>query len=393
MAEENKKYPYDIDTVYDLYDKYRDINQVVNMIDGNPETVKRTIVSYRKALKHFSEMMKNNSEYSDIFNDIFEKNEDKYWKKQYKKLLNQMSYEDRIVKLFDSKLTKYKPSRISPKTPIKSSNEIVLLLSDFHAGEVIEPDSMYGLNEYNLDILKERLDNMYSNFINIMDMYNFTNAISTINIWLLGDMVSGVIHEELHQGVNITDEVIITAEYLSEIISYLSQEFANVEVTGIVGNHGRMTQKPTHKDKYCSFDYVMYKFIESKCKDLSNITFNLPKASYAIETIYDYNFFLDHGENISCSGVPFTALKNRSNNLSNIMSYKKDMNIHYYCIGHIHNANILDRTGGKVITNGSLVGYNEYAMDKNCSYSEPKQICFVVNEKYGVNGVFEVPTV
>ena len=40
--------------------------------------------------------------------------------------------------------------------------------------------------------------------------------------------------------------------------------------------------------------------------------------------------------------------------------------------------------------NGSLIEYNEYAFNKNFSFSEPKQVAFIVNEKFGVNTFMKI---
>ena len=40
--------------------------------------------------------------------------------------------------------------------------------------------------------------------------------------------------------------------------------------------------------------------------------------------------------------------------------------------------------------NGSLVGYNAYALSIKASYEDPKQALFLINKKYGKTGVFPV---
>jgi hypothetical protein len=388
-----KKYPYSLFKVFELYEKYGDVNRVIAEIDGNVETIKRNI-NFLNSVRRYDKYNKK-VDVPSMQSDRFSHLENKYWKRKYNELLTQKAYEDRIVELFREALNK--PSNFNfkpiPRKKEKTYYDVVLLLSDFHAGEEVSSDEILNLNEFNMDILKDRLEKIFKNTIELCETHNLFDA-NRINVWMLGDMVSGLIHEELLQGTSVADEVILTSEHLSTMLHDFAKEFKNVNVCGVVGNHGRFDKKPYNKKKYSNLDYILYKHVEAKCYDIQNISFNLPKCPYIIESIFDYNFFISHGDTYTKSAMyPQSGVKRTSDNISNTLSYTQNKYIHYYCLGHFHNINQFERAGGKIIMNGSLIGYNEYAFNKNFSFSEPKQVAFIVNEKFGVNGIFDVNVV
>lgn len=378
---------YSLFNVFKLYEKYKDVDKVVADIDGNEETIRRNIRFFNAVNKYYSQKHNNPIKQANRF-DYLENN---YWKKKYNELLNLQAFEDRIVNLLDNSLQKYPSINVTSKKINKPYHEVVLLLSDFHAGEEIIPTEILNLNEFNMDILKDRLDKLFNNIVCLFETYNLFD-VNKINIWLLGDMVSGIIHEELLQGTSVVDEVVFTGEYVSSMLYNFAKEFKNVSVCCVIGNHGRFDKKPHNKKKYSNLDYLLYKYMEAKCSNLTNISFNIPKSPFIIESIFDYNFFISHGDTYTKSAMyPQSGVRRTSDNITNTLSYKQNKYIHYYCLGHYHNVNQFDRPGGKIIMNGSLVGYNEYAFNKNLGFSEPKQISFVVDDRFGVNTVMEVP--
>ena len=154
---------------------------------------------------------------------------------------------------------------VQPPKPIKvskkiTSEEILLLLSDPHIGEVVNPDEMAGINEYNFDIYKQRMDFLGSNVINItkgkLVGYNF----ETLNVAMLGDMVTGQIHDELVETAEgtIIEWCIGGALVMAQFYLDLAQHFKHIQVHCVVGNHGRMHKKPRFKHRYVNWDYMFY---------------------------------------------------------------------------------------------------------------------------------------
>jgi hypothetical protein len=61
-----------------------------------------------------------------------------------------------------------------------------------------------------------------------------------------------------------------------------------------------------------------------------------------------------------------------------IAQWQKLKRADLYCLGHWHQ--FFD--GGNFIVNGSLIGYNSYAMFIKAGYEPPKQAFFTINKKW-----------
>lgn len=324
----------------------------------------------------------------------FEKQQVAYWKKLYNNLKTTSEFEEEVLKIFSESIKAYEPipylKNIKAAKSSGRSEELILLLSDFHAGEEVNPTEMLGMNEYNMDVMIERVKKIYmalDSILNKMTGYTYNK----INIFALGDMVSGIIHEELLQGTCTVDQVVITAEILSEMIYKLSQRFEEVEFIGVVGNHGRFNKAPNFKKKYNNFDYLLYKMIESKCSKLENVIFNIPKAGIAAKTIFDFNFLLMHGDGInSFGGIPFYGIRRADAQISQLLVTKKDFYPHYICMGHYHTTNMMEKIGGKIIMNGTLKGGDEYALGKMFTGGDPKQLLISVHYKHGLTWTMDL---
>ena len=77
---------------------------------------------------------------------------------------------------------------------------------------------------------------------------------------MLGDMISGDIHEELAR-TNVDNcmmQMLTAAHVIAQALMFLAPHFKSITVPCVVGNHGRMTRKPPMKDKYMDWDYKNY---------------------------------------------------------------------------------------------------------------------------------------
>lgn len=320
----------------------------------------------------------------------FLKQQVQYWKKKYNQTLKLTSIEQRIINLFEEYLDKYQPKieiRKNYDIQIIDNEEPVLILSDLHIGADVSKEEVMELNEYNLDIAKQRLEIVYNKFMKILKRFEYNyHKYKTVNVFLLGDFIEGFIHQDFLQGLPIVDQVIETANIVSEIIYKLSQEFENVEIYGVIGNHGRLDKKVYHKNKYSNFDYLVYKFIEVKCSNLPNVKCYFPKSSMLIVNKFNkWNFLLRHGDGKSQSfaGIPVYGIIRQSSKIQQIFNAYKDIYIHYQVLGHYHSNMQIPYPAGQVIVCGSLKGIDEFSFN-NFLASEPSQTMLIINERVGV---------
>ena len=273
-------------------------------------------------------------------------------------------------------------------TPAKSSGTDgvpTLMLSDWHGGEVVVPGQINNVNEYNVKIMRERAHNLIDSAVHLLRIIDPKMRYPGIVLPLAGDMVSGNIHEELTATNEIPSmpAVLELYEILSGIIARVADVFGRVFVPCVGGNHGRNTQKTWHKDRqHTSFDWLIYQFLARRFAGDKRITFYIPQATGAYYKIYGHRYWLVHGDGfrggdgmIGCLGPIIRGdHKMRSRNAQIDQPYDTML------LGHFHQY----LHHGRVIVNGSLKGYDEYAFDEGFGFEQPQQALWLTHPKHGI---------
>lgn len=276
------------------------------------------------------------------------------------------------------------PIILNPKDR-KTTESAVLVGSCWHIGETINKEEMGGLNEYNFDIFVRRLQFLVGKAIKFtrqnMAMYNFEE----LHVLLTGDMVSGIIHEELAEtnDLTIVEQATLGAFVTAQAILELAQAFPKVKVTCVVGNHGRIGPKKYFKHKQSvSWDYVFYTNLALLLKKQPNVSFNIPKSFWALVNIQGWNFLVMHGDLIKSWGsIPFYGINREVAKWVKIKA-SQDTFFNYTVMSHFHTFAMLQSPTGEDILNGSLKGGDEYAAGLGL-FNDPVQILFGVHPRYG----------
>lgn len=261
-----------------------------------------------------------------------------------------------------------------------------LLISDLHAGEVVDANQVNGVNAYDLKIFERRMDALVQSTMRLLTILSPNFDYPGIVLALGGDNISGDIHEEL----TATNEIpsIPTLLYLFEVLARVIKTFADkfhrVHVPCVTGNHGRNTRKIWNKDRnFTSFDWLLYCFLAKHFADDERITFHIPDGPDAYYKIYDYRYCLTHGDQFRSFGDSMIGalgpiirgdVKKRSRN--------SQIDLDYDCLlmGHWHQYIHLAR----LIVNSSLKGYDEYAYAMNYAYELPSQALWLTHPTWGI---------
>lgn len=260
-----------------------------------------------------------------------------------------------------------------------------LFLSDFHWGEVVAPSQINGVNEFNLKIAHQRLRDTVDIAEHLLRILEPKMRYPGIVAALGGDMVTGNIHEELQatNEVSIMPTVLDLFGALAKALRRLADVFGKVFVPCVGGNHGRATLKTWSKDRnFTSFDWLLYSFLAKHFEDDPRITFYIPDGPDAYYRIFGTRYLLTHGDQFRGGDGMIGALgpiirgdhKKRSRNAQIDMDYDVMMLGHWH--QYIHHS--------RVIVNGSLKGYDEYAYQGNFGFEAPQQALWITHPKYGI---------
>jgi len=260
-----------------------------------------------------------------------------------------------------------------------------LFLSDWHGGEVVYPAQINNVNQYNVAIMRARAKTLIESAVHLLKIISPKMDYPGIVLPLGGDMISGNIHEELTatNELNSMGSVLELYSILRGIIEELADIFGAVFLPCVPGNHGRDTRKIWNKDRHAtSFDWLLYQFLARHFEKDKRITFFIPDGPDAFYKVYDHAYLLTHGDQfrggdsmIGCLGPILRGdHKKRSRNAQVDMDYDTMIMGHWH--QYIHH--------GRVIVNGSLKGYDEYAYAKNFGFEVPQQALWLTHRKYGI---------
>lgn len=120
-------------------------------------------------------------------------NEKKY--KEAMKVIARLEKEVEAVKKLAHPLRKH---IIVPTKGINQSEAVSLVvLSDMHVDEVVNPNAVQGRNKYNPEIARQRMDKFFELTVRLTEKERQDVHIDTLVVALLGDSISNNIHDEL----------------------------------------------------------------------------------------------------------------------------------------------------------------------------------------------------
>lgn len=258
----------------------------------------------------------------------------------------------------------------------------VALFSDAHIEERVNPQSVMGLNEYNVDIAKQRIQTYFSNLVHCLNKDEVTHLIFAS----LGDTISGYIHEELAQTNELSP---LEATHLAQSLLVSGLKFIcekscvkDIYFIGIIGNHSRVTKKIQHANGYkMSYEWLMYQNVKERCEAAGlPITFNLPESEMAVVDTQDGRRFLFiHGFQIKSSGSgTVCGIYPALNRLC--MKWDKIFHQDKIYLGHFHSCVSIPNA----MVNGSVIGYNSFALSNGFGYERPAQQYEVYDTKIGL---------
>lgn len=259
-----------------------------------------------------------------------------------------------------------------------------LFASDWHWGEVVDPKQIGGVNKYDMGIAQDRARAMVEVAIDIVR--NHLNVqVPGIVFALGGDMVSGDIHEELMatNQAEMMPTIIDLYGVLIWCIRKLADEFGQVFVPCVSGNHGRNTHKIRAKGRnYTNFDWLLYQFLAKAFEGDRRVRFLIPDGPDALYGVFGHRYLLTHGDQFRGGDGMIGALgpiirgdhKKRSRNAQIDAEYDTLL------LGHWHQLIQLQR----LIVNGSLKGYDEYANSNNFGFEPPRQALWITHPAHGI---------
>jgi len=187
----------------------------------------------------------------------------------------------------------------------KTRSVPLALVSDVHYEEVISPDEILGINGFNPGICQRRMHTYFSAFCDLGSRWSEGSNVEGALVGLLGDLITGVIHEELAMTNALTSQEAVydCSGMLIGGLRMVKEAFGRVHVVGVPGNHGRSTRKPTAKlYSRLSYDTLILKMIAREFEGDDRVTFDFGDSKDITLPIFGRTALFTHGDKMGSRG-------------------------------------------------------------------------------------------
>jgi hypothetical protein len=266
------------------------------------------------------------------------------------------------------------------RNPKQRAGAAVLLCSDWHVEEPVYPEMVNGMNEYNLVIADERISRLEKGAAWLVNDPRFD--LRTMVVGLLGDLISGYIHDELVESNLLSPQegIVWLLDRVEKMLRRLAILCPTVErfiVPCTSGNHGRATQKQRVSTREAnSNEQVLYQTLARVMRDDPRFEFQIAAGHWVHVDCMGFDLAFTHGDTFKYGGgvggitIPIKRGINRQ------FAGRK---VHQFNMGHFHT-----RTAdGKINVNGSLIGYSNYSEFIHAEPEPPVQSFYIVDAKHG----------
>lgn len=255
---------------------------------------------------------------------------------------------------------------------LSGSREGILCLSDWHYGIVV---NNY-FNKYDPQICINRVKELTKRVIDIGKLHN----IRTLHIVNLSDLICGRIHLtlRLESREDIISQTMSVSEILAEMLTTLSRYFT-ITYRDCLDNHSRL--EPNKKDslELETMVRIIPWYLKSRLKDNRNI--DIIDNEYADDIIAF--------ETLGHSVVAVHGHKDKLDKVIDNMTHMTRQRNELILTGHFHHFSADENHECLRLSNGSLMGVDQYANDLRLT-SKPSQNMIIVSEDDVTEAIYKI---
>ena len=314
------------------------------------------------------------------------KREEKFYKAKYESIIEEHESLKKMLGIKNMLGESGSDFHIAKGSSGRDNSVAVALASDWHYEEEVIPETVNMMNAFNLPVADRRINNFFSNTVKLLQKEQKDSKIDTMILALLGDFITGNIHED-----NVESAQLGVAEALwavkERIHSGIKFILDNSNVSLVIpchsGNHGRHTKKQRIANEMNnSLEYIMYKSLEEIWQNNKRVKFIVPNSYHSYIHVFPktatsegFTIRFHHGHMVKYGGGVggLTIPMNKA-----IAQWNRNRSVNLDCCGHFHQY----MYGGNFMVNGSLIGYSPYAISVKGAFEKPSQSFFLINGKH-----------
>lgn len=312
-----------------------------------------------------------------------------YIKKLERQLGDKLALQDELKSVVDANITPL------PKIPFKAyksnktslKREVVAMLNDTHIGLVVDPEEIGDLNSFDFKEAGRR----FAYFVKEVADYkpHVRAEVRKMHLILNGDLIAGIIHGLDTKGIHLlVHQKNALLHILVHGLTFLAQEFKDIEVHGIAGNHCRAIhknhgQRPV-SEVYDSLVNDTFYSLSVAFRNNPRIGFNFPKTPYGFIKLPGGRAMFAHGDHIFSKAIGnvgntinVKALSIAIKNFNAGEVVKGNDPIKLLLLGHVHcYAHFITDDGVEVYIAPSLSGSDAYSHSLTINTNFAAQVVF-----------------
>lgn len=270
------------------------------------------------------------------------------------------------------------PARFEFK-PAKPAGQAtaILVLSDWHVEETVDPETINGANEFNLEIAAQRIEAVFQNAVKLIEAARSLSNIKDLVVALLGDFITGYIHDELVESNSLspTEASLFAQDHICGGLDFLLKHagMKSITVPTCYGNHGRTTPKMRAATAaQNSYEWLMYKQLERYYRSRPGIRWKVERGHKNYLDVQNHLVRFTHGDGFRYHGGimgPLAPIRRK------IASWDKGKRADLDIAGHLHT----HMKDSKVVINNSLIGPGPYGDLVDGDLMPPSQTLVVLD--------------
>lgn len=279
----------------------------------------------------------------------------------------------------NAKPRKYKRGR---QTRGKGQATAIVCVNDWHGEELVDPQLVCGVNEFNQEIAERRIARVWEQALYLIEFARNIAAIEEVVLWAGGDLMNGMIHEEYQQAnwAGPTDAALWIQDHLVSGIRILLDEtkVKNFRFLASHGNHGRSTKKKRPHTQFAhSWERLIFSNVANAYKNDKRVASYVEKGQLLHASIQGHLCRFTHGDSIKFYGGIGGIMGPASKRMQawNQQHGPAELTV----IGHFHQY----LSTPYFVACGCLVGFDPYAQYIGARTEAPTQTLIIVDREHG----------
>jgi hypothetical protein len=289
-----------------------------------------------------------------------------------------------VLDKLSSPIAPYEIKRREKKSGLREATAVAMA-SDWHVEEYVPQRADTGGNFYDLSVAEKRCRRFFDGLLWLLAFNRGAFAIRSLLLWLGGDLMTGYLRNENREENELSpvETVNVLRTWLIAGIDLLLKdpELAEIVIPCSHGNHGRTTElRQISTGAKNSFEWLLYQMLSAHYgpshPQHTRVKFITDQSNHQYVKVYDFDLHFTHGDEVKFQGgvggiaVPL---------MKAVSGWDQVRRCHYHHLGHFHQYTDY----GSATVNGSLIGYNQYAMSIRAFPEPPQQAFYILDSKRG----------